>query len=112
VPRPQLIAKEPAAPFWLRIAPWIVGGGAALLNFWRAGEQRWEGMALRNAARRKELLAQAELIETRVAIMRDLARPPPPAVPPPEHVDVSISPDAGEAVQVELRAGGPSEHAG
>ena len=88
----RIIAKEPAAPFWLRIAPWLVGGGAALFNVIRTSERRWELQTERNAARRALLLQQAARIEERIAIMVALSKPPPPtpALPPPDHVTVSV----------------------
>ena len=88
----RIIAKEPAAPFWLRIAPWLVGGGAALFNVIRTSERRWELQTERNAARRALLLQQAAHIEERITIMVALSKPPPPtpALPPQDHVTVSV----------------------
>ena len=85
----RIIAKEPAAPFWLRIAPWLIGGGCALFNIVRTSERRWEAQTERNAARKALLLQQAARVEERIAIMLALSKPT-PALPLPEHVAVTV----------------------
>ena len=71
----RLIALEPAAPFWLRVLPWIVSLGAATARIALANEARFASQTRANKSTRMALLDRLRVCEERVAIMRALMSP-------------------------------------
>jgi len=96
-----VLVREKGMPLWLRLAPFVVAGAYAVAHVVASSERRWEGVARRNALRKAELLRQAEVLASRIDIMRALAQPPPPPQEKPEHVAVALgTPDELELAGV------------
>jgi len=73
----KIIALEPAAPFWLRVLPWVVTMSAAAARVVLHNERRMSQQAGSNRITRAALLERLRACEERVAIMRALSMPPP-----------------------------------
>ena len=89
----QILIKEKGMPLWVRLAPFVLAGAYSVAHVVANAESRWEGIARRNAARKAELLRQAEVLLQRIEVMQALAQPPPPLpppLPPLGHVAVAL----------------------
>ena len=84
-----ILIREKGMPLWVRLAPFVLAGAYALTHVVANAESRWEGIARRNAARKAELLRQAELLLQRIDVMQALATPAPP-LPQLGHVAVAL----------------------
>ena len=84
-----ILIREKGMPLWVRLAPFVLAGAYAITHVVANAESRWEGIARRNAARKAELLRQAEVLLQRVEVMQALSLPAPP-LPPVGHVAVVL----------------------
>lgn len=85
----DILIRERGMPLWVRLAPFVLAGAYSITHVVANAESRWEGIARRNAARKAELLRQAEALLERIAVMQTLSQPAPP-LPPLEHVAVAL----------------------
>lgn len=80
----RLVSREPKAPFWLRVAPLVLGAGVACARILLSQERRWKKQVETNKAAKAAALRWLVVCEERVGIMKALAANAPNAAPPAE----------------------------